>query len=157
MAQSRRTCGKHLSHCGLGGEMAVSNRMSPTGFTCSHQLSSPRSRSEPTAHHSSTMDRCYNSLSLPLPAILPGKNRLLWGLNHEESFLICPAALSYRAQPGEDKHKVPSAPHCLCSTSHRPPDFLLGYRTHLLWQESPEDRVAEPRCRAASLESSRND
>lgn len=68
-------------------------------------------RSEPPAQHSSTVDRCYNSLSLPLPGILPGKSRLLWGLNHEERFLTCPAALSSRAQPGEDK--VHGAPHCL--------------------------------------------
>lgn len=49
------------------------------------------------------MDRCYNGLSLPLPATLPGKNRLL---NHEERFLTCPAALSYRLERTDTKSLV---------------------------------------------------
>lgn len=138
-----------ISHVVVGLWMAVSDRMSQTSSICS-----PTSRSETTGHHSSTMERCYNSFSLPLPATLHVKDRLFWGQNLEKRFLS--AAPSYRIQPGGDRDRVPVAPHCLCPASHRTPRFPLGCRAHLLWQKGPGRRGAEPRCRAAGLEHSRD-
>lgn len=98
MAQPRGTCGKHLSHCGCEEKwQSVTACPQPGPLAATTWAAQEGVRA--STQHSSTMDRCYNCLSLPLPAILPGKNRLLWGLNHKERFLTF---LSYRAQHGKD-------------------------------------------------------